>query len=99
MILIAVYVLLIGIHTLLLCVTRGYGYHHPLTSGAALEEEKRSQLEHATASFLYSMGHEHIEEMAGLHAGTLEPCCPSLSLTPPHSFPVHGCMSGLGEAR
>ena len=28
----------IGIHTLLLCITRGYGYHSPVTSDVALEE-------------------------------------------------------------
>ena len=35
-----IYISFIGIHTLLLCVTRGYGYHSPLTSDAGLEEER-----------------------------------------------------------
>ena len=40
----------IGIHTLLLCVTRGYGYHSPLTSDAGLEEERRSEPERAAVA-------------------------------------------------
>ena len=44
------YMSFIGIRTLLLCVTRGYGDHPPLTSDAALEEEMRSQLEHAVVA-------------------------------------------------
>ena len=45
-----IYISFIGIHKLVLCVTRGYGDHPPLTSDAALEEEKRNQLEHAAAA-------------------------------------------------
>ena len=47
---ITLYISFIGIRKLLLCVTRGYGDHPPLTSDAALEEEKRNQLEHAAAA-------------------------------------------------
>ena len=37
------YILCIGIHyAVAMCNARGYGYHTPLTSGAALKEESRS---------------------------------------------------------
>ena len=52
----SIYISFIGIHKLLLCVTRGYGDHPPLTSDAALAEEKRSQLEHAAAA------HQELQE-------------------------------------
>ena len=50
---IKLYISFIGIHKLLLSVTRGYGDHPPLTSDAALEEEMRSQLEHAIGILVF----------------------------------------------
>ena len=42
--------LFVGIHTLLLCITRGYGYRSLLTSDATLEQERRTKVERADAA-------------------------------------------------
>ena len=59
-----------GIRTLLLCVTRGYGYHIPLTSGAALEEERRNQSERA--AIIDKTTNKGKEVLAGLNVGWLD---------------------------
>ena len=43
------HILFVGIHTLLLCITRDYAYHSPLTSDAALEVKRRREPERAAA--------------------------------------------------
>ena len=49
---------------LLPCVTTGYGYHSPVTSVAALEEEGRSEPERAAAAlaFILTRGVEGRED-------------------------------------